>query len=213
MHWKTFSEQFIKSTEECLLLSSSPQMMCWLHIIYASPHSSQTWSQERVKSAKTHYSSKYEKLKTFRGDYKCHFPPWTSFTLSPVRCTHSHNHPLWLHNCRTISIWSIFLEGNVERFSCFQYVGKGMKLISRKMLLLSHIFSFTWNTTVTSCMYRSGVELWFIALSSVFLLQTIFFLFCSTLSFNYWVFSYSVCMNLKKLWNSVTLFVAEACCQ
>lgn len=69
-----FSEQFIKSTEESLLLSCSPQMMCWLHIIFASPHSFQTCSQERVKSGKTHYSSKYEKLKSFRGDYKCHFP-------------------------------------------------------------------------------------------------------------------------------------------
>lgn len=94
-----FSEQFIKSTEERLLLIYSPQMLCWLHI-YKLLSFTDLVPRDCMTELKvvTHYSFKYIKWDGFRRDYKCHFCYWISFTQSTVYCTHSYNIPLWLHN-------------------------------------------------------------------------------------------------------------------
>lgn len=152
----------------------------------------------------------------FRGDYKCHFSHWICFTLSPVHCTHSHSCPLWLHNHRTISVSTIFLQEMQNISLVFNVLVKIWNLLIKKLFLLSHIFTLRWNTTFTSFIYRSWVELWFIALVSptfiaVFLLWTNFFV-CFDFVFKLVGFLLQ-CMNLNKLQDSVILFVADACCQ
>lgn len=143
------------------------------------------------------------------------FSHWIFSTLSPVDCTHSHNHPLWTIVEPSQSQVSSFREmQNIAIF--FSVLGKTWKSLIKNLFLLTHIFIPTWTITFTSCKYRSCVELWIIALVSptftvVFLLQTIF-LFCFTglcisiAGFSPTVYEFK---EVREFWDTVE----ELCCQ